>query len=213
MGRDLYTNGTITIADAAIAGVLAAAHTFIDNSGDPVTVDDLADHLYELASGSPYDNELSDNPDTAAVEADDTETTVYITVHDGRMRVEEWQTMMRLLAEHGATGTFFHEEEDSRNRFRSRLADGGAYADQELDCVFTSDIISYIGQMQRAPAQALDFITVGSRENDVIAALLDELRTRDVLAGPDSVTNDREHLEAWARRAGISWTVRPVAAP
>lgn len=212
MGRDLYTNGRITIANTAVAEMLAAAAPLID-SGDPITVEDLADYLYELAAGSPYNDNLSHNPDTAAVHTNNTETTIHVMVHDGRMQVDQWQTMMSLLAKHDADGSFIHETEGSRgDQYRSRLADGNAYTEPLLDDVFKNDIISYIGHMQRAPAQQLDFITVKAREDHVIAALLDELRTRDAPASVNA-TSDRQRLENWARRAGISWTVLPVTAP
>ncbi|WP_067665544.1 hypothetical protein [Nocardia miyunensis] len=156
MGRDLYTNGEIVVATTAVEAILAAVGCLTDTQDPITTIEDLADHLYELAAGSPYDDDLTLNHDGVSVDAGDTDTVIGITVNNGRMQIDQWQTIMSVLAEHGATGSFFHEEEDGTHgdQYRSRLDDGNAYSEPRLDYIFKNDTIAYLGHMQRAPDRA-----------------------------------------------------------
>jgi hypothetical protein len=226
MGSNLYTSGSVTIPASRIGALAEALEVLRSEVAGGVldkfdtstvaTAQHVAEFLLELAGGSAVETRYGYcNGEASSHLTQSGHHAICVSVGEGREQ-PGWASALRLLAGHGVTGEFEHENDEAQ-KWRDRIVDGEMRDEDGLGDYYVGDTIAWIGQMQEIDDTAMDLVVTTRTEQQAVAALADAARARNLeMAGevePDAIPDnagDVDVLEIWKRIAGVEYSVRPV---
>ncbi|NKS56260.1 hypothetical protein GS504_01355 [Rhodococcus hoagii] len=229
-----YTSGSTTIDKDRISGLAedleshraTRAHRWGDGNSDrrvccPLTI---AGYILETAGGvaSFNMNSYSCTGEFSVTDLNDNALTLYVHVDDETLwnRVDEgapdpWESLVEILAAHGARGEFNRGNDDGGWRVR---IEGGVHRERRIDDLYEGDVVTWAGQLQ-AVDDGLDEIAFADRPEDAVRALALLARAhhseflhsgRIPASRLTEGMDDHAILAEWARLTGCKHRVQPV---